>query len=679
MAVKSEILKIDDNGVVTDLLKPVENLVIPDGVTEIGCRAFVKVKSLKSVAIPPSVKKIGKYSFALCINLSSVDIKACIDEIPEGAFNQCSSLESIVIPESVKKIGGEAFFKCHALSSVVIPDGVEEIDFRAFQDCSSLASINIPSSVKTIDKLAFSLCISLSSVIIPEGVTFIGGGAFSDCDYLSSVVIPKTVAIIGDAAFSGCKNLLAVEIPESITEIRANTFEKCKSLTSVIIPESVTEIGEDAFQQCLQLASVTIPKSVTKIGEGAFSGCRSLSSVVYKGSRAEFEKVQGKAGFNYAGSGHFIYETGVTCSDGNWKVTDLLIENNVLVKCYNTKATSIIIPEGVTKIASLAFESCNIASVTIPSGLTEIKGSAFENCKSLSSVTIPSSVKELESNVFGNCISLSSVIIEEGATKIGYGAFRGCQALRKLSLPSTIEEIDTTAFENCGTLKQIESASKLYPVNQKTCKLYDARKSTKKAILSFDPNLVEEETLTIENGVITKCKDNAVNIVIPETVTEIGKDVFQKCELVSSVEYKGTVAELEKVSGKRYFDKFFDKIDIVCADGTWKRPDYLIENGVLTLYSGESDDVVIPDAVCKIGYNALRFCYTVLTAVIPASVTEIEELAFVDCEDLNNIKYLGTIAQWQSIKKARNWAEMKYIGKCGARVVHCIDGDAYIV
>ena len=59
--------------------------------------------------------------------------------IPEGvtsigyrAFYYCSSLTSIVIPESVTSIGDSAFYGCSSLSSVVIPENVTSIGQRAF-------------------------------------------------------------------------------------------------------------------------------------------------------------------------------------------------------------------------------------------------------------------------------------------------------------------------------------------------------------------------------------------------------------------------------------------------------------------------------------------------------------------------------------------------------------------
>ena len=134
--------------------------------------------------------------------------------IPEGvtnigasAFSGCSSLASVVIPEGVTSIGDEAFYYCQSLTSVVIPEGVTSIGGEAFKYCSSLTSVVIPKGVKSIGNWAFSGCSSLASVVIPEGVTSIGGGAFWDCSSLTSIVIPEGVTSIGVWTFDGWQGL----------------------------------------------------------------------------------------------------------------------------------------------------------------------------------------------------------------------------------------------------------------------------------------------------------------------------------------------------------------------------------------------------------------------------------------------------------------------------------------
>jgi hypothetical protein len=82
----------------------VENLVIPDGVTQIGAYAFHGCSSLTSITIPNIITTIG-----------------------EGAFCGCYFLTSVTIPDSVTTIGGQVFCYCGSLTSVTIGDSVTTI------------------------------------------------------------------------------------------------------------------------------------------------------------------------------------------------------------------------------------------------------------------------------------------------------------------------------------------------------------------------------------------------------------------------------------------------------------------------------------------------------------------------------------------------------------------------
>ena len=65
--------------------------------------------------------------------------------------------------------------------------------------------------------------------------------------------------------------------------------------------------------------------------------------------------------------------------------------------------------------------------------------------------------------------------------------------------------------------------------------------------------------------------------------------------------------------------------------------DFVIRAGKLEKYNGASTDVVIPDTVKEIGEHAFLNCSSLTSIIIPNSVTHIGEGAFVDCSSLTNI------------------------------------------
>lgn len=75
--------------------KAISKIIIPEGTTAIGYRAFHNCEGLVSVEIPDGVTSIGK-----------------------NAFQRCKQLESIIIPVSVKSIGDYAFSNDTSLKDI---------------------------------------------------------------------------------------------------------------------------------------------------------------------------------------------------------------------------------------------------------------------------------------------------------------------------------------------------------------------------------------------------------------------------------------------------------------------------------------------------------------------------------------------------------------------------------
>ena len=188
-----------------------------------------------------------------------------VTSIGDRAFQNCSNLSNIQFPNSLTLINGDAFLNCTSLASVTIPDGVKRIHNSAFEGCKRLTSFSVNegnSNYSSQDGVLFN---KDKTEIIQYPI----GNERATYD------IPNSVTSIGNSAFSECTNLSNVTIPDSVTRIGDSAFESCTSLTSVIIPNSLISIDNSVFQGCTSLTSVTIPNSVTSIGNSAFDGCTS--------------------------------------------------------------------------------------------------------------------------------------------------------------------------------------------------------------------------------------------------------------------------------------------------------------------------------------------------------------------------------------------------------------------
>jgi len=97
--------------------KNLTNLVIPEGVTEIGSKAFRNCSNLTSITLPNSLTSIGDHAFQGCTCEILWKDNPSITEIGDFAFNSYNGT-SITIPNSITSIKSGAFYDCSNLSKV---------------------------------------------------------------------------------------------------------------------------------------------------------------------------------------------------------------------------------------------------------------------------------------------------------------------------------------------------------------------------------------------------------------------------------------------------------------------------------------------------------------------------------------------------------------------------------
>ena len=207
------------------------------------------------VVIPEGVKEIGKRAFQNCTGLTSAVIPESVTEIGYGAFMGCTGLQSVTVPGSVSAIRSDAFKNCIGLQSVTLLEGLVEIGYCAFYGCSGLRNIAIPASVAQISKSAFSHCAGLQSVSLSEGITEIAQATFYQCTSLQNFAIPESVTALGWEAFRDCTELESIVIPAHITKINSSIFSGCDRLALIAphIPVSGFETV-DKFKACAGFA-----------------------------------------------------------------------------------------------------------------------------------------------------------------------------------------------------------------------------------------------------------------------------------------------------------------------------------------------------------------------------------------------------------------------------------------
>ena len=467
------------------------SITLPQSLTSIEDFAFAHCTALQNINIPQNVTNIGVSAFFQCKSLTSITIPSGVTSINDVAFAHCTSLKSIELPDHLVSIGVSAFTYCTSLESVVIPAEVTSVGFRAFSYCTSLESVAIPMNVISVENGAFDGCTSLKAVFAKEGVPLESASVPSDAakiyykvedqSYLSiikahtgtqagieCIEIPKAIGgldvrVIKEEAFRDCGNIKKIILPDSIREIQNSAFSYCTSLESINIPAGVTSIGNYAFDSCTSLESINIPVGITSIGDYAFEDCTALKSVVIPESvtsigYAAFSRCDKLVSINIPIGVSMIsnstFENCTSLTSINIPTSVRQIGDESFMGC--TALTSIIVPEGVTTIGKGVFHHCTaLESAALPDSLTEIKAGAFQDCPALKSINIPKGVTSIEAVVFSDCQALADVTLPEGIQWINMCAFENCSSLETIVLPSSTTYVRVSAFENCTSLKTI--------------------------------------------------------------------------------------------------------------------------------------------------------------------------------------------------------------------------------
>ena len=377
--------------------KVVTEVIVSDGVTEIGDSAFSGCQQLQTMVIGQNVTSIENYAIFGCSKLTTISLPTqCLSMITSTYRKQfetiiftggttidarlmkdATNLRSVTIGDSITTIGDEAFYGCTNLTSVNMGNGVRQIGHSAFYNCGNLTNVSMSSSVEQIGDYAFYQCSVMNDVDMPESVASIGAYAFYKCKGLSRLTISWNTVSIGEYAFGSCSGLQEITILQDLLNegatltIGERAFAYCTGVTSLTLPDTVTTIGKGAFYACSGLSVIDIPDSVTNLGEEAFYACSGL--VV------------------------------VTIGDGITR-----IESNAFYRC--TSLRTINWGENIESIEEGAFSGCtSLVSITLPERVTSLGRSAFYNCTELTAITIGSNLSSFGYNVFWSCSKLTDV------------------------------------------------------------------------------------------------------------------------------------------------------------------------------------------------------------------------------------------------------------------------------
>lgn len=240
-----------------------------------------------------------------------------------------------------------------------------------------------------------------------------------------------------------------------------------------------------------------------------------------------------------------------------------------------------------------------------------------------------------------------NLVIPNGVTVIGKEAFRGCNAIKKVSVPDTVTVIEGQVFKECSALTSIIIPNGVKSIGQSA---FSWCTSLENVII---PNSVTE----IGRWGFCCCK-SLKRIEIPGSVTTLGGDEFSGCDMLEYVKFSVGIKE---ISNSMFYNCY--------ALTTVEIPYGMTAIGDSAFgYCFTLESVVIPSGVTTIGKEAFLCCKSLKNITIPESVKSIGEGAFTGTNNLRDIYYGGTKAQWEKSINA-------YVTLLDDATIHCTDGD----
>ncbi len=591
-----------------DIDNKIKKLVVEEGVTTIGNKAFYRYYWLVDVILPDSITTIGQLAFAYCDEITNITFGSGLETIEYAAFCDCTGLKNVELPDSLKVIGESAFHRCVKLESVTIPYGVEIIGDSAFASCKKLTGLVIPNSVTEIGADAFTCCYALTEVTIPDSVKTIGEDAFSSCRAVASVSIGSGVETIGKNAFGYCDGLTEITIPANVTTIEPGAFADCINIkefivdsnnpnylndeygvlyskdktillqyplaqteTSYVIPDGVTTLYPSAFDRCPSLERVTIPESVTTIGEYAFSYYFCDLAIYYKGTLEQWNELLA----NNSDAVRTLEQYGVYCSDGTTFPSGTCGDN--LIWTVNPQTRTLII-SGTGPMYDYDY--------------SDHGGSACPWRESVSEI--------------------EHIVIEDGVTKIGDYVFYDCYKVKDAVFGDALASFNTNTFKYCDEFENLTVDADNPYYSSEDGVLFNKDKTT----LIYYPIGNARESYTIPDSVTTigkyafnNCGKSPESVIIPKSVTTIEEDAFNSDGFSNGLDvfYVGNSTGWEKISIHK--DAFNVSRAIYYLEAEHQHdyevvvtPPTCTEQGYTT-YTCECDDSYVGDYVDATGHS----------------------------------------------------------------------------
>lgn len=406
-----------------------------------------------------------------------------------------SSLTSVTIGNQVNRMPAQLFKECWGITSVNFDGTIIEWCNITFEDADATP----------FGKSSASPILHLkgqplhSQVNIPEGATKIGAYSFYGQNGVSNFTLPSSLETIEPYAFYGAgdvyihtKGIVGLENTNSFSGdiyVLDDYVKQYKAanvwseLASRIYPLGFLQVTVDLTAMSSSPALLPALNALEKVNDEY--RITALTNLKIRGTMNGYDVLMLRN--KMPNLRHLdLSEATILTNDGGFEYYQGYHTETGAITPYMfyeiSNLRSIILPEGITKIAeyafaksgldtiqiygtvksigSYAFSECpNLTRVTMNKGVETIESSAFHSCNRLKSLVFPTTLKDIHYEAFSWCTNLTSIDFAEGLQYIGSYAFYYCSNLKELHLPTSLLRIENNAFRYCSGLQEVHVPS----------------------------------------------------------------------------------------------------------------------------------------------------------------------------------------------------------------------------
>ncbi len=398
---------------------------------------------------------------------------------------------------------------------------------------------------------------------------------------------------------------------------------------------SLTSEGNICIEDCTSTAeSLVIPdtiegKKVTELGKTALGQDHESNPYTTVTIPASIEYISSDNPFMYCTK---LKEIKVDSGNAEYTSVDgvLYSKDKTALICYpcRKEGDSYTIPEGVTTIGFASLYNTPLSSVSFPTSLETIGAFAFGDMIYIKSVDLSKTViKAIPNYAFSHCSIMEEILLPDTLEAIGGGAFSGCSLLEDITLPESLTSIGQYAFVDTG-LDTIIIPDSVQDIGYSA---FGYRSSEYGGIIPMNDFTLVGKT----GGAAYKYStDSDTDYDYKNDFTFLTREQYtQEKELL----------DLETISSGD---------SCRAADKTVTVPSEIDGHTITVVYPGcftpcQAEEIILPDTVNEIRESAFLQCPELKNLVIPESVKKIGQAAFAECAKLETIEFKGaeTIGQ----------------------------------